>query len=89
MKNKDFFVDSPHKEMNFFDKHQVRNFEIDEKTKTKWIIESRSENDIVQIKRPILFFYVGQPNITLGKLKEYFTIHCLVAFQLDGFIEMK
>jgi hypothetical protein len=76
------------KEMHFFDKHQAQGLTIDEKTLARWKIEAKSDEGKVSILRPILFFYPEQPKITMGKLKEYFTIQALTALQVDGFINV-
>ena len=40
----------------------------------------------VEIKRGLMFFHVGQKDITLGKLREFFTGHAIQLFEHDGYI---
>lgn len=40
----------------------------------------------VEIIRPMLFFHEGQKEITMGKLREFFTDNAINRFKLDGFI---
>jgi len=42
----------------------------------------------VEIIRGLMFFYVGQKGITLGKLREFFTEKSIIAFEHDGFIKI-
>ena len=42
----------------------------------------------VEILRPMLFFHEGQKDITMGKLREFFTDNALVRFKADGFIKI-
>lgn len=43
---------------------------------------------VVNIKRHLQFFHKGQKNITLGKLREFFTNKALSAYKHDNFIEI-
>ena len=41
----------------------------------------------VEINRHLQFFYVGQ-DVTLGKLREFFTEKALLAYEHDNFIKI-
>lgn len=45
-------------------------------------------NDGVEIIRGLMFFYAGQKEVTLGKVREFFTDKSIELFEHDGFIKI-
>lgn len=50
-------------------------------------IKKENETNVI-ILRGLLFFHTEQPNITLGKLREFFTEKAIKLFEIDGYIKI-
>jgi len=71
----------------FIDHSRRPNFDLEIGIKEE-LDKAKDQARIVIILRGVLFFYAGQ-EITLGKLKEYFTDHAISKFVGDGFVKFK
>lgn len=74
--------------MYSFIDHSKQPNHIVEKSYEKLLRYEKDSGKLVVIIRPTLFFYPTQ-EITLGKLREYFTDYAITKLIGDGFIKFK
>lgn len=84
-----FFLDgSPKNEMGFFDRHQVQRLHVDEFEMAIFFLSQKKDEQMVDILRPTWFFHEEQKDITLGKIREFFTPKAIVKLEKDGYLKI-
>lgn len=74
----------------FYDTGQRRRFPDFGKSVEEFEVISFTDNsNKIIIVRPILYFYVDQKDITLGKLREFFTNKGIAGLETDGYIKIE
>lgn len=71
----------------FIDHSKVPNYVLEDRYR-KILRDAEDSKRLVVILRPTLFFYSTQ-EVTLGKIREYFTDHAITKLIGDGFIKFK